>query len=91
MTRKEQDKIRELVRDGQLDVVKAMTRQECWSCKIGILAGGDCTGRGYMEPPCVLGSIDEKDWRREQGMNESSRTTATEQADDERTNDANEA
>lgn len=55
MTRKEQDKIRELVRDGQLDMAKAMMRKECWNCQYGILAGGACTGRGYMEPPCVLG------------------------------------
>lgn len=91
MTKREQDKIRELVRDGRVAAVMQRIRLECWDCKYGILVGGDCTGRGYMEPPCVLGSIDEKDWRREQGMNESSRTTATEQADDERTNDANEA
>ena len=91
MTKQEQNKIRELVRDGRVAAVMRKIQFECWNCQYGILAGGDCAGRGYMEPPCVLGSIDEKDWRREQGMNESSRTTATEQADDERTNDANEA
>lgn len=55
MTQKDQAKIRQLVQDGQLDAAKAMIRRECWGCQYGILAGGDCTGRGYMEPPCVMG------------------------------------
>lgn len=48
MTKREQDKIRELVRDGRVAAVMQRIRLECWDCKYGILAGGACTGRGYM-------------------------------------------
>lgn len=59
MTQKDQGKIRQLVQDGQTDAAKAMIRRECWGCQYGVLMGGSCTGRGYMEPPCVMGGEDE--------------------------------
>lgn len=55
MTKRDQIKIRQLVRDGRVAVVMQKIRFECWDCKYGMLIGGDCTGRGYMESPCVLG------------------------------------
>ncbi len=55
MTKRDQDKIRQLVRNGRVDVAKVMMRRECWGCKYVILVGGACTGRGYAEQPCLLG------------------------------------